>query len=276
MTLKEIRSDIMLLLSKSTQSKNFRIKDAQVDYKIHEKRARGIREEAHRNEEFISPSWIQDMGMMPVTLITSADDPSVLPSCKTIGKISIPQVVDLPEDRGVYRVSSSSKIRPFYPIEPSRFFDIVPGSTYDKFQYYTRIGTSLYLRNPTPEISVELLLDNPLDGVVLRTARVSSGYLTIGDSFKVLTGSVTYNGVTYYSNATFTAVNKNFTGDGTVEYSVKKRKMTEDDAYPLSFTLTEYIIMKILTQDYKIEASQVADVINDSQDQLIAMQPPRQ
>ncbi len=276
MNLFEIRSDLILILGKSVQSKNTRIHPDQVEYKVHEKRARGIREESARHENWIDPSWIQNMGRMLVTPVNSGDDSLVPQSCKEIGKVIIPQVVSLPEDRGVYRVSSSSRKSIYYPIEPSRFWDIPEGTVRDKFSYYTRIGRALYLRPGPTEISVDLILDNPLDGYVIRNTNVQSGELTVGDSFTVTLGSIVHNSVTYSATGVniFTAVNADFTGTGTVKHTLEKRRMTNKDPYPLSFTLTDYIIMKILTQDFKIEASNVADIMNDAKDQLLALQPP--
>lgn len=268
----DIRSDIQLLLSKSTQSKNWRVSLSQIEYKVHEKRARGMREEAHRNEEYIDPTWIQNMGRMKVTQVPSGDDPNVPQFCKEVGKVFIPQVVSFPEDRGVYRISSSSMKQPYYPIEPSRFWDIPTGNVRSRFGYYTRIGTAIYLRPVPVEINALLILDNPLDGYVLLTTDIESGNLTVGDVFEVISGSIVHNLVTYVAGSTFTAVNANFTGTGVVRYSLQKRKMTIYDPYPLSFTLTDYVIMKILTQDFKIEQSNIADIINDSKDQLLALQ----
>ena len=269
----EIRSDIQLLLSKSTQSKNWRVPLPQIEYKIHEKRARGMREEAHRNEEWIDPTWIQDMGRMLVTQVSSGDDPNVPEFCKNIGKVMIPQVVSLPEDRGVYRISSSSRKEVYYPIEPARFFDIPEGHVTGMMGRYTRIGRALYMRPYKTEINALLILDNPLDGYVLLTTNVYPGELTIGDSFTIVSGSIVHNSVTYTAGQTFTAVNADYTGTGVVQYTLQKRKMTIYDPYPISFTLTDYVIMKILTQDFKIEQSNIADILNDARDQLQALQP---
>jgi hypothetical protein len=42
--------------------------------------------------------------------------------------------------------------------------------------------------------------------------------------------------------------------------------MTNDDEYPLSHTMMESIILKILTIDYKIEMAQINDIRNNSTD----------
>ena len=48
--------------------------------------------------------------------------------------------------------------------------------------------------------------------------------------------------------------------------------MTEDDPYPISNTMLEYIVMKILTQDFNIESKVAADLRNDAADALISLQ----
>ncbi len=271
----DIRSDLVLLLSKSVQTKNSRINTSQLEqYMIPEKRARGIREESHRKSADGCQDVTDPMGRMLVTPVTSGDDPNVPQTCKEVGKVILPGVVSLPEDRGIYRISSSSRKDVYYPIESSRFWDIPSENVRAKFKYYSRIGRALYLRPAPTEINAQLILDNPMDGFVLLTHNVQPGELTIGDSFTVVLGSVVHNSITYSATGTntFVAVNENFTGTGTVQYTLQKRRMTNKDPYPLSFTLTDYIIMKILTQDFKIEESNVADVINDAKDQLVALQ----
>lgn len=48
--------------------------------------------------------------------------------------------------------------------------------------------------------------------------------------------------------------------------------ITEDDPYPISATLLEYIVMNILTKDFNIESKVAADLRNDAADALIAIQ----
>ena len=48
--------------------------------------------------------------------------------------------------------------------------------------------------------------------------------------------------------------------------------ITENDPYPISNTMLEFIVMKILTQDFNIEAKVAADLRNDASDALIALQ----
>jgi len=48
--------------------------------------------------------------------------------------------------------------------------------------------------------------------------------------------------------------------------------ITADQEYPMSFTLAEFVVMKMLTQDFNIEAKIAADLRNDAADALIALQ----
>lgn len=270
-SLKDIRSDLLLILAKSTQSRNFRIHEDHIDYKIHEKRARGIHEESKRNNDMVDPNWLSEMGTMDITLITTADDPSVPQECKEVGKIVIPQVVSLTENKGVYRVAGSSKKGNWHQKELPLFWDTfsLEGHIAQKFRWYAAVGTSLYLSNPERQANVTLVLYNPLDGFILRTANVTD--LEIGEQYVVVGGNITHNGIVYYTDGTFTAVNTVFTGGGKVQYVNKKRRVNENDPYPIG-AIADYVIMKILTQEFKIEASEIGDIRNDNRDALLALQ----
>lgn len=261
----------MLILSKSTQSRNFRVHEDHIDYKIHEKRARGIHEESKRNNDYVDPNWLQDMGVMNVTFVTTADDPAVPQHCMEVGKILIPQVVSLTENRGVYRVAGSSKKNNWYPKELPLFWDVLSLENHvaQKFNWYTSVGLSVYMSNPEKQANLVLVLYNPLDGYVIQTTDVID--LIVGEQYVVVSGNITHNGVIYYVDDTFTAVNTVFTGGGGVQFVNKKRRMTENDPYPIG-AIADYVIMKILTQDFKIESGEVGDIINDNQDALLALQ----
>lgn len=263
----------MLLGEMLKLSKDSRLRGPHIDFLIREHRARAIREEYARNK-YIDPSWIQDFGRITVTPVNTGDDPSVPYTSVKLGKITMPQVVSLPLDKGVYRVGHTSKFDRYYYIEADRFFSLVEGSITSKFDYYFRIGTSFYLSPCTTEINIMLILDNPLDGVVLLTENVSQTGLTIGTSYTVYDAQVIHNSVAYLPGTSFTAVNTTYSGNGTVKYTTQKRAMTDRDPYPMSLTLAEYIVEMIFVKDFQFSKQTVADVINDGQDQLALYQNP--
>lgn len=273
MNLYQLRSDIQLLGEMLKLSKDTRLIDDHIDFLIHEHRARAIREEFARNK-YIDPSWVQDFGKVTVTPVFSGDDPGITMGSVKLGKITMPQVVSLPLDKGVYRVGHTSKFDRYYYIEADRFFSLVPDSITAKFAYYFRVGTAFYLSPCTSEANLMLILDNPMDGVVLLTEKVAQDDLTIGVSYTVYQAQIVSNSVAYNQGSVFTATATTYTGAGYVKYTTQKRAITDRDPYPMSLTMFEYIVMKIFTEDFFFSRQAVADAINDAQDQLIINQNP--
>lgn len=272
-SLKSYRSDILLLLQKSHISKDFRVNPRHVEHLIHRYRSIAIRQQYNKSLD-TDNTWLQDMGPIPTTIVTSADDPIIPISSVTLSKITIPTVVQLANNAGIYRMSSATKQITFYPVSQPRFFDFVDNSLRTKFNYYFKVGNSVYVNSIVDFIDPILILDNPLEGTVFDTGNQLSGNLIVGLTYQVVSGTIVHNAIQYNSPATFVAVNSVFLGTGKVQLpkGSQVRPFTIDDEYPMSFTLAEMIMLKILTQDFKIEETQVSDIRNDSQDELIVMQ----
>jgi hypothetical protein len=270
-SLKNYRSDILLLLQKSKISKDFRVNPRHIEHLINRYRAIAIRQNYSKTLD-TDTSWLQDMGSIPTTTVTSADDPIIPISSVTLSKITIPTVVQLPSNAGIYRMSSATKQITYYPVSQPRFFDFVQGSLRTRFDYYFKVGTSIYVNSLVDFLNPILILDNPLEGTIYDTTDKVSGTLVIGTLYQVQSGTIVHNAIQYNAPQTFTAVNSVFLGTGKVQLVNQIRPFTVDDEYPMSFTLAEMIMLKILTQDFKIEESQVSDIRNDSQDELIVMQ----
>ncbi len=81
---------------------------------------------------------------------------------------------------------------------------------------------------------------------------------------------VVYNGVVQAPGTTFTGIGgiATYQGTGTVKHDVQKRRMTQDDEYPVSVNLASRIVMLLLTRELALEERKVADIVNDAQDQL--------
>jgi len=92
---------------------------------------------------------------------------------------------------------------------------------------------------------------------------------TINFRVVVVSGTITHNGVTYKKDATFTAVNANFTGSGVVRYNVQKRKMTVADEYPMSHTMTDSVIMQILTKELALDERSKPELKTDGVDDTV-------
>lgn len=263
--LKEITDDIKLILSKNQQSDDFRAHDRNIDFKVHQYRATAIRN-TFKREMQINPQWLQDQGNLEPTKVTSDDDPAISGCSGTFGKIDIPTVIHLPDFMGVFRVSSACKTKTYYRTTLQRFMGFDAGSTRSKFNYFFVIGNSVYMNPFIEDASVQLILENPLEGTITISTNIPSGELVVGLVYVVSAGDITHNSVKYRKGATFTAVNANFTGNGTVQLNNQKRQMTRTDDYPMDFTLLEQVKQKILLQDFAIEERKLADIDNDSQD----------
>lgn len=272
-SLRMYRSDVMLIYERLKLSKNKRLLETHAEFLWHKYRAAVINDDFKANQQ-IDPATLQDFGLVLFTNVTSSDDPSVPYGSVEYGKLTIPQVVTLPDDLGVYRVASSSKLCEHYPLTPGQFFGVPAGSVAAKSRYYTRINTALYIDHYAPEGNVILILDNPMEGFVLLTENVLPGTIESGISYTVQTGQVLYNSVGYNVGQVFTGIFgiTTFTGTGIVKRTVQKRAMTIDDNYPLSFKMAERVLLMMFAQEFKVEAQQVSDIRNDAQDQLTVMQ----
>lgn len=269
--LKEITDDLKLVLSKHQLSDDLKYDDRHLEYTVAKYRARGIRETFMRNGE-INPTWIQDQGVTETTKVDKDDDPAIA-SCNCVfGKIVIPTVVNLPDIKGIYRVSSACRSKQYYRTTLERFMGFVDGSVRDNFNYFFTIGNAIYLHPYIKEANVQLILENPLEGEILVTHSIKTGDLEIGSIYTITSGSITHNSVKYQKGDDFTAVNADYTGNGVVKFKDQKRDFTKNDQYPIDHTMMEYIIMKILSQEFNIEERRIGDNRNDSIDETVRLQ----
>lgn len=271
MTLKEIRSDILLVGQNLKLSKDTRLESRHIDFLIHKHRARGIREEYDRNL-FIDPTWVQDYGNTDVTIVNSSDDPSVELTSRCVSKVTLPDIVSLADDRGVHRISTPSRLTDFYRTTEENYYRFIPGQVELKFNYWWRIGDAHYLSTKETQVRPFLILGNPMDGFVLQTEWVASTDLTVGQSYTVYLTQIIHNSVAYNPGQSFTAATTSYTGNGKVKFTNMKRAMTENDPYPMGRTLLEYVMMKIFSEEFNIAKQQVGDVISDAQDKTLALQ----
>ena len=271
MTLRELRSDILLILSHSKVSKDKRFWEGHIDFLIHKYRARAIRETFQR-QGYIDPMWMQDLGVRKTTIVNSAEEREVACGNLALAKLTLPPILSLPDDNGVVRISSTSVQKTFYRIDVERFFDIDPSSIRAKFDYYIRVASSFYFPSLPEEVRPILLLDNPMDGDFFDNTIQYQISPTL--EYNVVDGVVTYNGTTYQPGQGFIGVVDiaTWTGPGKVFYKEFRRRLSEDDQYPMTFQIADYISMMILTKDFAIEAKAVADIKNDNADQLTLMQ----
>jgi hypothetical protein len=271
MTLREIRSDILLLAQHSKVSKDRRIWEPHIDFLIHKHRETAIAETYFKTRE-IDPTWIQDLGVKQLNVLSTAEEIEIGCDDRQLAKVILPAIVPMMRDNGVIRVSGSSREKTYYDISVERFFDLDRTSLRAKFNYYFRVGLAFYLAPPPTEAHFALVLSNPMEGFFFDNT--IQNIILPGKTYLVKEGAITYNGITYQQGTTFLGAFplSIYTGNGKVYFDQMRRPMTEDDPYPCSLLLAQQIVLNILTQDLAIEAKSVADLKNDNADQLSLMQ----
>ncbi len=277
MTRQEAIFSVIEVLTKAGYTDDSRIDPDYVGFKIDEKRAKEIRDSYNRQSS-IDPIWLQDYGITDFAEVNFADDKSFTHLDCKLAKATLPPVVSFTNglaamnNLGIYSLRSVSSREEYFFKAHSKFLDILNDfpshHPMRKYAYYTKLHNAIYAKSSndiTPQkLHPILILEKPLDGYVLTTENVSS--LTVGVEYEVVNGQIMHNGVPYNKGDVFTAITKLFTGSGLVQYKNQKRRMTNNDEYPFSTSQLEIIIMKLLTQEYGLEASKIADLRNDSQD----------
>lgn len=132
--------------------------------KFNQYRAIYIYQDYLRNTE-INPSWLQRMLKQKVEKVTSADDPDITISSISLGKTIIPKVIGLPDDLGLYRISGSSGIVHFDPVDfNTLMLKIDIGEDMNvQYGYCSRIGNVLYTYPVQMEIQGVIIAENPFD-----------------------------------------------------------------------------------------------------------------
>jgi len=274
-------SELSIILKGSRLSKDTRIVDSFLLSRFNAYRSVEIRESYKRNQ-FMDPAVQQDMGLMMVTEVPSNDPLIGQISSKTpIGKIHIPSIVSLPSDKGIVSVHPPSRLASlasqYYGTPYNTFGSKATHKDYCNFNWYTRIQNHVYIHPYKSEIRMILINDDPMDGYVLQTetpakdALIFSTDYTLGESYTVKSGQVVHNGITQATGTSFIAVNPNYTGNGVLKFTNQKRKMTLEDDYPISYTMTEVIMMKILQKDFGLEKQEIADIRNNATDDSLLL-----
>lgn len=269
MTLREIIYDIITILSKGAYTDDSRLddsKDGFLAYKIREKRAQEIRN-TYDKLKMVDPVWVQPYGIVNTTKVNSADDITASLCKCTLGKITLPRVISLTNnqaqvpDLGVYSIRSVCGTHEFYykPLTQLSYF--TDDSVRSNFKYYARVMDSLYVKPYTQQIQPFLILENPLDGFVFDTENKTS--LVIGTSYTVYDAQIVSNGVGYAPGQSFNAVVTTFIGNGHVRLTNPKRQFSDLDEYPMGQDMADKIVLRILTEDFQIEKSEITSKKND-------------
>jgi len=272
-TAKNIIDSIQIILTKFSKSDDSRLDEDWIYYKICQIAA-DLKVQQYMATKTIDYTWLGS----PITLnfykVNRADDNSVVCNCD-ISKTTIPQTISLPSkdgnlDLGIFSLSSMCGTKSYSLMRMTQWNYIPKGSTWDLFKYYDRRNTDLYVNAIVDKLSFTGLLLDPTDGYLINSAPVLSGALVSGTVYLVKYGTVIYNNVVYAENATFTAnATATFTGNGMVYLNTQARAYRDTDPFPASGEMIRQIELEILTKEFKIEASQAVDVLNDSVDDAV-------
>lgn len=225
----------------------------------------------------INPMWIQNLGVRKVRKVTSGDDPSIELSSVYFGKITLPAPISIISNgnlnHGYQRIASSSGQRKLFQVTEDHMYNMISAEhdSLKSFSYFFVKHLSLYIYPYVMEISPNMILQNPTEGIIRKTDYVRSGELIHGKVYVVTEKSVVYNGVTYREEQQFTAdetISLNYSGNGLVIQKVPDSETSLQMEYPVDGGMAQDIVLLILTKEYQIELSSIQDVTEDNQSQL--------
>lgn len=242
MQLVELEKDISRILQKSKLVDDSRISPRHIRYKIHQYRAQGIRETFIERGE-IEPIWLQSLG--------------------SVEKVKVAGLL--------------GAVQPA-PLEIKHSYSIFTETNSADDTSLPACDCTIGKLEAPPMVSLPGLSNMQSDNGVYRisTASRQEKYYPIAfDRFFQLAKGSSRAKHNYY-----------FKIGNTIYISPYKEKMSvvaifdnpldtgllPTEEYPISNTLAEYIVLKILTQDFNIEAKIAADLRNDAADALIALQ----
>jgi len=277
-TRKKIVDSILILAERFSRTDESRIDETYLADLVEKVRVSEILKE-YNTTLVIDQNWLVDFGLYELTKVNFADDAIVTWCSCDIMKTEIPSVINLTQlgdgnmDLGLKVLSACGKTSyTAYPLEMWR--EIPSEHIRSKFGYYQRFGNIIYVNKLVKNLRF-FGIPESTDGLIIKkTLPVISGSIKSGYVYMVkgTTGTVTYNGIIYMPNQTFTGTSTaTFTASGNsqVFYNDYQVEMTENDPYPVSAHLARQIIISILTTELQIEKQQDIDKLNDSVDDVV-------
>lgn len=226
----------------------------------------------------INDNWTQDLGVKKVAKVNSADDPSIVISSISVGKLQLPGIIPLIDisgyNRGYYRISTTSRQKTIFQTSTERLFNMIycKDPRLKLFYFYFTIQDSIYIYPYLNQVIPVVILDDPMNGIIKKTDYVLSGQMIPGEMYTVVRGSIIYGSLgTQKKGDVFTCTEQigiNFTGSGFVMKANQLTNMTVQSNYPVDRKMAQQIILEILTKEFQIEMGHVQDVVEDNQDQF--------
>lgn len=277
-TRKQLVDAIFVLRERFSRSDDSRLDEDYLAYAVEQARVSEIIKE-YNITKIIDQNWLVDFGIYSMTKVNFADDPNIDFCACDIVKAEIPSVMNLTSlgdgnlDLALRVISACGKTS--YTYDPIERWRLLPAEhVKSRFGYYARFGNMIYVNKLVNNLRF-FGIPETIDGLMIKkTLPVISGGIKSGYSYMVkgTTGTVTYDGTIYLPNQTFTGTaTTTFTASGTAQvfYENYEVAMTENDPYPVSAHLARQIVISVLTTELQIERGEVADVVNDSADDVL-------
>lgn len=280
-TRKQLVDAIFVLHDRFSRTDEGRIDEDYLAYAVEQARVEEIIKE-YNYTGVIDQNWKVDFGIYSMSKVNIADDPIVDFCSCDIMKAEIPEIINLTSlgdgnlDLGLTVISACGKTN--YTMYPLEMWKQIPKEhVRAKFHYYQRFGTTIYINKLVNNLRLFGIPSTTEGLMIKKTLPVISGSIKSGYSYMVkgATGSVTYDGVIYLPNDTFTGTSTaTFTASGTsqVYYEDYQIHMTENDPYPVSAHMARKIVLSILTTELQLESKEQVDMVNDSIDDVIKTQ----
>lgn len=278
-TKKQIIDSAIILLTRFKESDDSRIDYDYIGYLVEHARVTEIQKE-YNVTGVIDQNWLVDFGIYDLTKVSMVDDPNVTFCECNIMKVEIPEIAPLTSlgegnlDLGLRVMSACGKKS--YTFKSIDIWRHIPAEhVMSKFGYYFRFGNMLYVNQIVNKLRLFGIPASTNGLMIKKTLPVISGSIKDGYSYTVkgTTGSVTYNGVIYLPNQTFTGATgfTTFTASGSsqVFYTNYEVEMLDTDPYPVSAHMARQIVVSIIATEMNIEKQQAEDIINDSQDEAL-------
>jgi len=218
----------------------------------------------------VDRNWLTDLGLTTFYPVNFADDESVNYCCSDMSKTTLPNLIPLGKDGfdlGLFSLISACGTKEYY-FQPMSSWKMIPKEhVRSRFSYYDRINTALYVNKKIEKLRPIVVLASPEDGYIVNSAPITSGNLVNGTVYRVKYGQIFYSGATQLEDSTFTAgATTTFTGTGKVYLASQLQTLSETQPYPVSSDMARQIALEMLTKEFKIEDSALADAFNDSAD----------
>jgi len=258
-----IISDLALILNNFKLNQNG-IGNRALLQLVARKREKQIVEYYSRNPE-IDPTWVQTLSKVYMTKEELG--------CFMTGTAIIPTPISLPGDRGIVNVISFNG-ELYYHHSYDKMLTMNPEVEQFKFsKARTRLGNKINIYPYELSPTVMAILSDPMDAYFIDASIVLKNNLFIGDDYlpaseyEVINNTIEHDGVLYQIGQTFKATVNTYSGAGDVRLKNYIKKMTLDDPYPMSLSMANTVIMRILDEDYGFSRKQVSDIIADGQSQ---------